>query len=479
MKKLIRNKSRLAGLLIFSLVIGNLVCMPVSTVHGYETGDAVVAEHNTGEASEDAAEAETTGSPEEAENTDPAPEEENKEELTPSAEPTKEPEKEVTPSAEPTKEPELEVTPSVKPTKEPEEEVTPSAEPTKEPEEEVTPSVEPTKEPTKEPEEEVTPSAEPTKEPEKEVTPSAKPTKEPELEVTPSAEPTKEPEEEPTPSPTPTIKPSLQLPTESNDARYQYLFGTDVVELTIDNPPEGFATEQEAAAQMTTITVPVWKIGADGERYASKFKLTIHKKLAKNVKAIFKEIYALDMKFPIRVLKGYGYRKVGGVGLSNSTLISMHAFGAAIDINPWDYDNDYYLGKGNDLRDKSNPYCIPDEVIEIFERYGWFWGGNFEICADTMHFQYLGLEYLTYQGNSPFRDLKVKKSYMKGIDIKNLQQRLSELGYKVAIDGVYGNRTASAVKKYQKQSGLKATGVVDYKTWETLINETHYMPYAF
>ena len=332
--------------------------------------------------------------------------------------------------------------------------------PTKEPD-----AAEPT--PTKKPDKD-DPSKEPGGE---EPTPTKKPDKD---------DPSKEPGgEKPTPTPKPTKTPSWAVPTESDDARYQYLLGIDAKVISIDDPPEGYKSEAQAAKNMKTITVPIWKMTASGKRYTSSAQLTIHKKLAKNVMAIFKEIYALDIHFPIKVLKGYMYRKVGGVGLSKSRLMSIHSFGAAIDINPGDYDNDYFLGKGNDLRDKTNPYCIPDEVIAIFEKYGWFWGGNFEICADTMHFQYFGLGMLTYQGNSPFRTLKVKSGYMAGVDVRNLQQRLCELGFTVSVDGVYGNKTMDAVKKYQKSRGLKVTGEVNYKTWETIINETHYMSYAF
>ena len=295
-----------------------------------------------------------------------------------------------------------------------------------------------------------------------------------------------EDEEEPddaSPTPVPTKKPSKDpawaVPTQSDDARYQYLLGIDSKVITIDNPPAGYRNATEAAKNMKTITIPIWKMSSSGGRYTSSAKLTIHKKLARNVQEIFKEIYALDIKFPIKVVKGFMYRKVGGVALSKSRIMSIHSFGAAIDINPGDYDNDYFLGKGNDLRDKSNPYCIPDEVIAIFEKYGWFWGGNFEICADTMHFQYFELGMLTYQGNSPFRNLKVKSAYMTGSDVRNLQQRLRELGFYVSVDGVYGNKTADAIKKYQKSRGLEATGEMDYKTWETIINETHYMSYVF
>lgn len=332
--------------------------------------------------------------------------------------------------------------------------------------------------------------AEPTPKPTKKPKPTPDPDKDLDEEENPDEDldedenPDEDLDAEPTPTPTPTKKPtppkySANVPAESNDARYQYLFGINAREITMKTPPPGFETKQSATAQMVTISVPVWKMRADGSKYSSTYKLTINRKLAEVVKVIFKEIYALDIKFPIKQLNGFMYRKVGGVGLSKSTLMSVHSFGAAIDINPGDYDNDYFLGKGNDLRDKSNPYCIPDEVIEIFEKHNWFWGGNFEICADTMHFQYLGLEMLHYQNNSPFRTLQLKSGYMKGTDVRNLQQRLRELGYKVTVDGVYGSKTASAIQKYQRDHGLEANGIVDYKTWETIINETHYMSYVF
>ncbi len=336
-------------------------------------------------------------------------------------------------------------------------------------------------------EEEVTPT--PTKKPKKTPTPT------PDAELgeggedsTPPSEnegETPENNEEPsqTPTPTPTKAPAkvwpVNVPTESDDARYQYLLGIDSRVITIDNPPVGYRNAAEAAKNMKVITVPVWKMSASGGRYASSMQLTINKKLARNVQEIFKEIYTLEIKFPIKVLNGFMYRKVGGVALSKSRIMSIHSFGAAIDINPGDYDNDYYLGKGNDLRDKSNPYCIPDEVIAIFEKYGWFWGGNFEICADTMHFQYFELGMLTYQDNWPFRHLKVKSGYMTGADVRNLQQRLRELGFSVSVDGVYGNKTSDAITRYQRSRGLEPTGEMDYKTWETIINETHYMSYAF
>lgn len=312
-------------------------------------------------------------------------------------------------------------------------------------------------------------------------TPTATPTPTKKPEPTPKPTVTPKPTPKPTATPTPTpIAYKAKIPTQSNNARYQFLMNTNYKAYTIYDAPAGFRSATEAVKNMKVITVPVWKMDVAGRKYPSTMKLTIHKKLADGVSSIYKEIYDLPMKFPIKTMIGYSYRKIGGVGLNKSTLLSIHSFGAAIDINPGDYDNDYFLGKGNDLRNKSNPYCIPDEVIQIFASYGWFWGGDFEISADTMHFQYLGLEFLSYQGKNPFRELKFKNgAVMSGIDVKNLQQRLVRLGYKVTVDGTYGKNTETVIKKFQKDNKLKETGVVNYSTWEKLINLTHYMGYVF
>lgn len=270
------------------------------------------------------------------------------------------------------------------------------------------------------------------------------------------------------------------IPFGDDTVRYQYLLGTDVVYYTVDNKAPGYANNAEAERYMMEITVPVWHLNdSTGERTPSSMKMKIHRKLVTGVKKIFQEIYELPCQFPIKTLLGYGYRQSGGVGLSNCTLMSIHSYGAAIDINPGDFDNDYYLGAGNDLRDKSNPYCIPDEVIDIFAKYGWYWGGDFSICVDSMHFQYLGLDFLTYQNNSPFMTVDLLGSAEVGTHVENLQLRLAELGYRVNRNGIYTEQTRAAVVKFQTRQGLPATGVVDYKTWETIINLTHYMPYAF
>lgn len=269
------------------------------------------------------------------------------------------------------------------------------------------------------------------------------------------------------------------VPIFNNDDRYCYITGAGMKAYKVGEMPTDFSSEDKALEKMVSFRVPVWKMDEKGKKYASNYSITVNRNIAESVKCIFTEIYELEMQFPFKYLVGFKYRKVGGSGLVNSKLMSIHSFGVAIDINNGDYDNDYYLGKGNDLRNRENPYCIPDEVIRIFERYGWNWGGNFDICADTMHFQYFGLEFLQYEYDEPFPVLNINAKGMKTEVIRNMTQRLAKLGYLPRETSKFTTVVEQAVIAFQKDMGIEADGIVDYETWVPLINKTHDMPYVF
>ncbi len=56
-----------------------------------------------------------------------------------------------------------------------------------------------------------------------------------------------------------------------------------------------------------------------------------------------------------------------------------------------------------------------------------------------------------------------------GSDVLQLQEKLRALGYDVgALDGKYGGKAVAAVVAFQKAHGLRADGVVDYRTAEAL-----------
>jgi peptidoglycan hydrolase-like protein with peptidoglycan-binding domain len=56
-----------------------------------------------------------------------------------------------------------------------------------------------------------------------------------------------------------------------------------------------------------------------------------------------------------------------------------------------------------------------------------------------------------------------------GMTVFELQERLNELGYKVGtVDGVMGPRTVDALKKYQGDNKINASGTVDADTIKKL-----------
>ena len=71
--------------------------------------------------------------------------------------------------------------------------------------------------------------------------------------------------------------------------------------------------------------------------------------------------------------------------IAGTTARSMHAYGAAIDIN--DKFGDYWrrsLGREKHPQWKNR---VPIEIVRIFEKHGFIWGGYW-YHYDTMHFEY-------------------------------------------------------------------------------------------
>ncbi len=67
------------------------------------------------------------------------------------------------------------------------------------------------------------------------------------------------------------------------------------------------------------------------------------------------------------------------------------------------------------------------------------------------------------------RKLKLRNPYMRGNDVLIVQKTLKQYGYDPGqIDGVYGRKTQRAVKRFQKDHGLKADGIVGKKTRNAL-----------
>lgn len=75
-------------------------------------------------------------------------------------------------------------------------------------------------------------------------------------------------------------------------------------------------------------------------------------------------------------------------------------------------------------------------------------------------------------GRPPFyasRELKLTTPYMRGEDVRELQQALASQGFAPGqIDGIFGKKTERAVKRFQKLCGLKADGIAGKRTFFAL-----------
>ncbi len=150
-----------------------------------------------------------------------------------------------------------------------------------------------------------------------------------------------------------------------------------------------FTTQAEADANMRTITIPVWQMDANGNKYSNNLPLVVNKNLADEVMRIFTNIYNDPEKFPIKNVGAYSFRNTA------FGSVSQHSYGTCIDIN---FDENYYCypsGQaitGSFWKPYENPFSItPDgSVTRNFKKYGWIWGGDWTSVKDYMHFSYLG-----------------------------------------------------------------------------------------
>jgi hypothetical protein len=112
----------------------------------------------------------------------------------------------------------------------------------------------------------------------------------------------------------------------------------------------------------------------DAKNPAAGVKTTFyaHRKLTATFEAVFAEILRLGLKDLITSWDGlYNFRPIRGT----TSQISLHAFGAALDLN----------AAANALGTDGN---MDQRLIDVFEHFGFFWGGQFHSRPDPMHFQY-------------------------------------------------------------------------------------------
>ncbi len=147
-------------------------------------------------------------------------------------------------------------------------------------------------------------------------------------------------------------------------------------------PDGAFENKESADKYVKTISVKVWDLNANNQKVTKTIAITVNAQLADTVTKIFDEIYQNQLHFPIKSASCYSYRTTASGG-----RLSEHAYGTAIDINPNENYCVYSEGNivGSLYEPYQNPYSVVPEIINIFRKYNFHWGGSF---GDYMHFSY-------------------------------------------------------------------------------------------
>ena len=149
----------------------------------------------------------------------------------------------------------------------------------------------------------------------------------------------------------------------------------------------------------------IWRISSRAEAEANMTKslflgktLTVHKDIIDKLALVEKDIIAAAKTKSaiqrwinsISKLESYNWRNI-----AESQNRSNHSYGLAVDIIPksWGGKETYWLWTTQNKKPEwwnipySQRYHQPEEVIKLFEKHGFIWGGKWPEY-DTMHFEY-------------------------------------------------------------------------------------------
>ena len=139
----------------------------------------------------------------------------------------------------------------------------------------------------------------------------------------------------------------------------------------------GDCTKDEVARRLVDV---IWLPKKAGQR----LKVTTVNNVAARLEAVSRELDALPARFDVYLAPSagaYNCRPIAG-----TSQLSAHGYGIAIDIALRHAD---YWRWSKSTAGGQLPYrnAIPLEIVRIFEKHGFIWGGAW-YHYDTMHFEY-------------------------------------------------------------------------------------------
>ena len=122
-----------------------------------------------------------------------------------------------------------------------------------------------------------------------------------------------------------------------------------------------------------------------------------------------------------------------------------------------------YIGNGKCVEAKGIDYgVIKSDVSATLWRYG--------LTFSDMKYDYKTKVSGSHKRSNPYsKPSSAIQSGSKGEGVRWLQWELNEAGFNLIIDGVFGDKTTKAVKKFQKSSKIEVDGIVGKITKKALI----------
>lgn len=138
----------------------------------------------------------------------------------------------------------------------------------------------------------------------------------------------------------------------------------------------GDCAKNEVRPKLRRVTwMPLWGGG--------EVEATTVNGVADHLEAAARELQALPERFKRYLVPNEGAYYCRAI--AGTTQTSMHSYGVAIDINT--RYSDYWRWPSPPPDPIAYRNQIPFEIVEIFERHGFIWGGKW-YHFDTMHFEY-------------------------------------------------------------------------------------------
>jgi hypothetical protein len=174
-----------------------------------------------------------------------------------------------------------------------------------------------------------------------------------------------------------------------------------------------------------------------------------------------------------QIVLGRDIRSVPVSAKTHNGTTNWHPFAYEM-IGNFDSGNDKLEGKQLESATKISRYFQKKNKPVMFHRELLLYGKVPKTCPGT------GVDKTWFMNIVKGASLNVKPSIPvssshpllkkgdKGDSVKELQTLLNKKGYKLVVDGIFGNGTDSALRDFQSKNGLVVDGVCGNATWDKL-----------